>query len=97
MLLAQSVADPQGLSAWCDVDGKRQQDGHTKDMVFSVAEVVRYLSQFATLEPGDVIVTGTPAGVAMGQTPPPFLQPGQVITCGIDGLGEQRRQCVSYK
>jgi 2-keto-4-pentenoate hydratase/2-oxohepta-3-ene-1,7-dioic acid hydratase in catechol pathway len=83
------VPDPQALRMWLEVDGRRRQDGTTADMIFPVDEIVRYLSHMMTLEPGDVIATGTPAGVGLGQTPQVYLRPGQRVRLGIDGLGEQ--------
>lgn len=95
LVTADEVGDPQGLRLWLTVDGEVRQDGHTSDMVFGVGEVVRYLSQFMVLEPGDVINTGTPAGVALGHPDPkPYLRAGQVVECGIDGLGSQRQRLV---
>ena len=88
---ADEVPDPQNLRLWLDVDGIRRQDGTTSNMIFSVAQIVSYLSGLMTLHPGDVIITGTPAGVAQGMKPPAYLRPGQVITLGIEGLGEQRQ------
>ncbi len=86
------VSDPQALNMWLDVNGKRFQTGNTKTMVFGVAHLVSYLSRFMTLEPGDLITTGTPPGVGMGVKPSPvFLKPGDVMTLGIDGLGAQRQ------
>jgi 2,4-didehydro-3-deoxy-L-rhamnonate hydrolase len=86
------VPDPQALNMWLDVNGKRFQTGNTKTMVFGVAHLVSYLSRFMTLEPGDLITTGTPPGVGMGVKPSPvFLKPGDVMTLGIDGLGAQRQ------
>ena len=95
LVTADEVADPQALGMWLDVDGKRMQDGSTMTMVFGVSEVVAYLSQFMTLEPGDLICTGTPPGVGMGQKPSPvYLQGGEIVSLGIEGLGEQRCQVV---
>jgi len=93
---ADEVPDPQelGLRLW--VNGQPRQDGNTREMVFGVGEVVRYLSQFMVLEPGDVINTGTPAGVALGQPDPkPFLRPGDTMELEIDGLGRQRQRLVA--
>jgi 2-keto-4-pentenoate hydratase/2-oxohepta-3-ene-1,7-dioic acid hydratase in catechol pathway len=90
---ADEIADPQALRIVTKVDGETRQDGITSDMVFSVAYIVSYLSQFFTLHPGDVIATGTPAGVAGGMKPPGWVKPGQVVTIMIDGLGEQ---CSTY-
>jgi 2,4-didehydro-3-deoxy-L-rhamnonate hydrolase len=92
---ADEVPNPQDLRLWLDVDGVRRQDGTTANMIFSVARIVSYLSGLMTLHPGDVIITGTPAGVAQGMKPPVYLRPGQVITLGIDGLGEQSQTVVA--
>lgn len=92
---ADEVPNPQALRLWLDVDGVRRQDGTTANMIFSVAQIVSYLSGLMTLHPGDVIITGTPAGVAQGMKPPAYLRPGQVITLGIEGLGEQRQTVVA--
>ena len=82
---------------WLDVNGQRMQKGNTKTMIFSVAKIVSYVSQFMTLEPGDVITTGTPPGVGMGMKPPVYLKKGDQITLGIEGLGEQRQVVVPFK
>lgn len=95
LVTADEIADPQNLRLWLDVDGIRRQDGTTKNMIFSVAEIVSYLSGLMTLHPGDVIITGTPAGVGQGMKPPVYLRPGQVVTLGIDKLGEQRQTIVA--
>jgi len=84
------VPDPQDLRLWTRINGETRQDGTTADMVFGVAHLVSYLSRFMTLHPGDVIGTGTPSGVAMGMKPPQWLKAGDVMECGIDGLGAQR-------
>ena len=82
---------------WLDVDGHRYQDGSTKTMIFGVAHVVAYLSQFMSLQPGDVITTGTPPGVGMGIKPNPvWLKPNQTMHLGIEGLGEQTQRTVAY-
>jgi ureidoglycolate lyase len=87
------VADPQNLNLWLEVDGHRYQNGSTKTMVFGVAKLVSYVSQCMSLQPGDVISTGTPPGVGMGVKPNPvFLKPGQTIRLGIEGLGEQTQK-----
>jgi 2-keto-4-pentenoate hydratase/2-oxohepta-3-ene-1,7-dioic acid hydratase in catechol pathway len=92
MVTADEVPDPQNLQMWLEVDGHRYQNGSTKTMVYGVRHLVSYISQFMSLQPGDVISTGTPPGVGMGQKPAPvYLRPGQVMTLGIDGLGEQRQ------
>ena len=92
MVTRDEVADVQDLSMWLEVDGKRYQDGSTRTMVFGVAELVAYCSRLMTLLPGDVITTGTPPGVGMGQKPPVFLKGGETIRLGIDGLGEQTQK-----
>lgn len=98
LVTRDEVSDPQNLALWLAVDGVRRQTGNTNTMIFGVAHLVSYISQFMTLEPGDVIATGTPPGVGMGIKPDPvFLQPGQVITLGIEGLGEQRQQTVEAR
>ena len=90
LVTRDEIPEPQSLSIWQEVDGKRYQDGNTADMIFKVDEIVSYVSQFMTLLPGDIIATGTPAGVGMGQKPEPvYLGPGQTLRLGIDGLGEQ--------
>jgi len=92
---ADEVPDPQALAIWLEVNGERMQDGTTANMVFGVRALVAYISRFMTLEPGDVIATGTPAGVGLGRKPPRFLRAGDVMRLGIDGLGEQRQACVA--
>ncbi|CAM5781213.1 fumarylacetoacetate hydrolase family protein [Castellaniella caeni] len=89
LVTADEVADPQNLSMWLDVNGHRYQDGNTRTMIFNVAYLVHYISQFTTLYPGDVISTGTPPGVGLGQKPPVYLKAGDVVRLGIQGLGEQ--------
>jgi len=92
LVTADEVADPQNLGLWLEVDGKRVQDGNTKTMVFGVANLVSYISRFMTLYPGDIISTGTPPGVGMGQKPSAvYLKPGDTMRLGIDGLGEQQQ------
>ncbi|QQR40755.1 fumarylacetoacetate hydrolase family protein [Devosia rhizoryzae] len=96
LVTRDEVADPQNLGLWLDVDGVRRQTGNTNTMIFGVAFLVSYISQFMTLEPGDIIATGTPPGVGMGIKPEPvFLREGQVITLGIDGLGSQRQTTIA--
>jgi 2-keto-4-pentenoate hydratase/2-oxohepta-3-ene-1,7-dioic acid hydratase in catechol pathway len=97
LVTRDEVPDPQNLHLWLEVDGKRFQDGSTKTMVFGVAHLVSYLSRFMSLQPGDVISTGTPPGVGLGQKPPIYLRPGNVMRLGIDGLGEQRQEVVASK
>ncbi len=92
LLTADEVPDPQNLSMWLDVNGQRRQTGNTRTMIFSVAQIVSYVSRFMTLYPGDLIATGTPPGVGMGIKPAPvFLKDGDVMHLGIEGLGEQRQ------
>ena len=88
------VPDPQALRLWLEVDGHRYQDGSTQTMVFGVADLISYLSHFMSLYPGDIISTGTPPGVGLGQKPPIYLRRGNVLRLGIDGLGEQRQQVI---
>ncbi len=95
LVTKDEVADPQALSMWLDVNGERQQTGNTNTMVYGVALIVSYLSQFMTLHPGDIITTGTPPGVGMGQKPPRYLKPGDVVSLGIEGLGDQRQDVVA--
>ena len=97
LVTPDEITNPQKLAMWLDVNGQRMQTGNTKTMVFGVAKIVSYLSQFMTLLPGDVITTGTPPGVGMGFKPPRFLQKGDVMTLGIEGLGEQRQTVRAYK
>lgn len=97
LVTSDEVGDPQQLSMWLDVNGRRMQAGSTRTMIFTVAQIVAYCSQFVTLEPGDIITTGTPPGVGMGQKPEPwFLKPGDIMTLGIEKLGEQRQECVAW-
>ena len=97
LVTRDEVPNPQKLDMWLDVNGVRRQTGSTKTMIFSVAKIVSYVSQFMTLEPGDVICTGTPPGVGLGMKPPMFLKKGDVMTLWIEGLGEQRQQVVAFK
>jgi len=89
------IKDVQNLPMWLDVNGQRRQTGSTKTMIFSMAKCISYVSQFMTLLPGDIITTGTPPGVGLGMKPPTFLNVGDVITLGIEGLGEQRQEIVA--
>ncbi len=91
------MKDPQDLHLWLELNGKRVQDGSTKTMVYGVAYIVAYLSQFFTLLPGDIITTGTPPGVGMGMKPPQYLKQGDKMVIGIDGLGVQRQKVVRDK
>ena len=94
LVTADEVPDPHSIALWLEVNGQRMQNGNTRNFIFGVAQVVSYISQFMTLEAGDVILTGTPAGVGLGQKPVPvFLKPGDVMRLGAEGLGEQRLIC----
>ncbi len=95
LVTRDEVADPQALKMWLTVNGETMQNGTTSTMVYGVAHVVSYLSQFMTLHPGDVISTGTPPGVGMGKKPPHYLKPGDVVELGIDGLGQQRQDVIA--
>ena len=95
LVTKDEVVDPQNLKMWLDVNGKRMQDGTTSTMVYGVNFLVSYLSQFMSLQPGDIISTGTPPGVGMGKKPQVFLKPGDVMRLGIEGLGEQRQMTVA--
>ncbi|MDQ2066973.1 fumarylacetoacetate hydrolase family protein [Xinfangfangia sp. CPCC 101601] len=95
LVTKDEIADPQDLAIWLTVDGETRQNGSTSTMVYGVAHLVSYLSQFFTLHPGDVISTGTPPGVGMGMKPPQYLRPGAVVELGIAGLGVQRQICVA--
>lgn len=97
LVTADEVPDPQNLSMFCDINGKRFQNGSTKTMVYGVRYLVSYLSQFMSLQPGDIISTGTPPGVGMGQKPPVYLKDGDRIHLGIAGLGEQHQTARNYK
>ncbi len=95
LVTRDEVPDPQALDLWLEVDGRRFQDGNTRTMVFDVVTLVSYISQFMSLQPGDVISTGTPPGVGMGQKPHPiYLKAGQVMRLGVAGLGEQRQRMI---
>jgi 2,4-didehydro-3-deoxy-L-rhamnonate hydrolase len=97
LVTRDEIENPQRLAMWLDVNGKRMQTGNTKTMIFGVAKIVSHLSQYMTLMPGDVIVTGTPPGVGLGMKPQLFLKKGDVMTLGIEGLGEQRQLVVPFK
>jgi 2-keto-4-pentenoate hydratase/2-oxohepta-3-ene-1,7-dioic acid hydratase in catechol pathway len=97
LVTADEVGDPQRLAMWLDVNGQREQTGNTATMIFGVAQLVSYLSRFMTLEPGDLITTGTPPGVGMGKKPQPkFLKPGDQITLGIEKLGDQAQTVFAW-
>lgn len=95
LVTRDEVPDPQNLRMWLTVNGESRQDGSTSTMVYGVAHLVSYLSQFMSLMPGDVISTGTPPGVGMGMKPPSYLKPGDVMELGVEGLGAQRQTCVA--
>jgi 2-keto-4-pentenoate hydratase/2-oxohepta-3-ene-1,7-dioic acid hydratase in catechol pathway len=95
LVTRDEVSDPQKLSMWLTVNGVKKQNGSTATMVYGVAFLVHYLSQFMTLHPGDVISTGTPPGVGMGQKPQQFLKAGDVVELGIEGLGQQRQDVIA--
>ena len=97
LVTRDEVPNPQRLGLWLEVNGQRVQSGNTKTMVFGVAKIVSYLSQFMTLMPGDVITTGTPPGVGMGRKPPQFLKAGDTLVLGVEGLGEQRQTVLPFK
>ena len=95
LVTRDEVADPQNLGMWLTVNGETKQDGSTRTMVYGVAHLVSYLSRFMSLHPGDIISTGTPPGVGMGQKPPRYLKPGDVVELGIEGLGSQRQDVIA--
>jgi len=97
LVTRDEIENPQKLAMWLDVNGQRMQTGNTKTMIFSVAKIVSHLSEYMTLMPGDVIITGTPPGVGMGMKPKRFLQAGDVMTLGIEGLGQQTQRVVPFK
>jgi 5-carboxymethyl-2-hydroxymuconate isomerase len=92
---ADEIPDPQKLGMWLDVNGQRRQTGSTSTMIFSMAKCISYVSQFMTLLPGDIVTTGTPPGVGTGMKPPQYLNVGDVVTLGIEGLGEQRQEIIA--
>lgn len=96
LVTSDEIKDVQNLSMWLDVNGERMQTGSTKTMIFDVKTIVSYVSEFMVLEPGDVITTGTPPGVGLGMKPPRFLKAGDVMTLGIEGLGEQKQKVVAW-
>jgi 2,4-didehydro-3-deoxy-L-rhamnonate hydrolase len=97
LVTSDEIPDVQGINLWLDVNGERMQTGNTKTMVFNVKHLVFYVSHFIELEPGDIIVTGTPPGVGMARKPPRYLKPGYVVTLGADFLGKQRQEIVAWK
>ena len=97
LVTRDEIPNPQKLRLWLDVDGKRYQDESTEDMIFGIKFLISYVSQFMTLIPGDLLLTGTPSGVGFGFQPPLFLQPGNQMRLGIEGLGEQSQNVVSFE
>ena len=98
LVTTDEITDPQNLEMFLDVNGEKRQRGNTKTMIFGIQHIVWYCSQFFVMEPGDIIITGTPPGVGLGMKPAPvFLKAGDVVTLGIDGLGEQRQKIVPAK
>ncbi len=96
LVTADEVIDAQNLDLWLEVDGHRYQAGNTRTMIFDVAYIISYLSRYMSLQPGDVISTGTPPGVGLGQTPPTYLKTGQKLRLGIEGLGEQHQITIAH-
>ncbi|EGI77349.1 fumarylacetoacetate hydrolase family protein [Hylemonella gracilis] len=97
LVTKDEIPNPQKLAMWLDVNGQRMQTGNTRTMIFSVAKIISHLSEYMTLTPGDVVITGTPPGVGMGMKPQRFLRPGDVMTLGIEGLGTQTQRVVAFK
>ena len=97
LVTRDEIPDPQNLRMWLEIDGKRYQDGCTDDMIFGIQFLVSYVSQFMTLLPGDLILTGTPSGVGFGLNPPVYLQPGNQMRLSVEGLGEQVQNVVEFK
>ncbi len=97
LVTPDEVGNVQRLDMWLDLNGQRMQTGNTRTMIFDVAKIVSYLSEFMTLMPGDIITTGTPPGVGLGMKPPLYLKKGDVMTLGIQGLGEQRQEVIAFK
>jgi len=96
LVTRDEIPDVQNLAMWLDVNGERMQTGSSRTMIFSCAQLVSYISHFMILEPGDVITTGTPPGVGMGMKPPRYLKPGDVVSLGIEALGEQRQTVIAF-
>ena len=97
LVTADEVPDPGKLALWTEVNGERRQNSNTGDLIFGVDEIVSYVSQFMTLLPGDIISTGTPAGVGLGMNPPQYLKAGDVVEFGIDQLGQSRQDVVAWQ
>lgn len=96
MVTSDEIPDPHNLRLWLSVNGVMMQDGNTDDLIFSIPQLVAYISRFMTLLPGDIVSTGTPAGMGLGCNPPVYLKPGDVVELGIDGLGSSRQNLVAY-
>jgi 2-keto-4-pentenoate hydratase/2-oxohepta-3-ene-1,7-dioic acid hydratase in catechol pathway len=96
LVTTDEITEPQNLEMFLDVNGEKRQRGNTRTMIFGCANLVSYISQFMTLLPGDIITTGTPPGVGLGMKPQQYLKPGDLVTLGIEGLGEQRQRIVAY-
>ena len=94
LVTKDEIPDPQNLSMWLSVNGQKMQDGSTSTMVYGVAFLIHYISQFMSLMPGDIISTGTPPGVGLGMTPPAYLKPGDIVTLGVEGLGEHNQTVI---
>lgn len=97
MLTSDEVADPQKLRLWCKVNEEMRQNSWTGDMMSSVKQLIAYISRFMTLLPGDVVATGTPAGVGMGMKPPRYLRPGDFVECGIEGIGKLEQRVIAHQ
>jgi 2-keto-4-pentenoate hydratase/2-oxohepta-3-ene-1,7-dioic acid hydratase in catechol pathway len=96
LVTPDEIPNPQNLEMWLEVNGHRYQHGSTRTMIFDVASIISYLSRFMSLQPGDIISTGTPSGVGFGQKPPIYLRPGDTVRLGIEGLGEQKQRVTAY-
>ena len=97
LVTKDEIADVHNLKLWLTVNGKKMQEGNTANFIFNIPHLLSYVSQFMTLLPGDIISTGTPAGVGLGMHPPVYLKPGDVVELGIDGLGTSRQRVVAWK
>ena len=97
LVTPDEVPDPQNLRLWLDVNDQRMQDGNTSSMIFGITHLISAISGYMTLMPGDIIATGTPSGVGLGQNPPVFLKPGDVMRLGVEGMGEQRQEVLAWK
>jgi 2-keto-4-pentenoate hydratase/2-oxohepta-3-ene-1,7-dioic acid hydratase in catechol pathway len=97
LVTKDEINDPHQLRLWLSVNGKMMQDGNTDDLIFNIPQLVSYISQFMTLLPGDIVSTGTPAGVGLGFNPPVYLKPGDIVELGIDGLGVSKQTVIAYQ